>query len=79
MQFYPNTKPDQDIVALEKNVLSFWDRQNIFHKSVKFPPKSSNSLSSSNITNNFVFYDGPPFANGLPHYGHLLTGCERII
>jgi isoleucyl-tRNA synthetase len=25
-------------------------------------------------TNEFVFYDGPPFANGLPHYGHLVTG-----
>ena len=30
--------------------------------------------NSHEIKNEFVFYDGPPFANGLPHYGHLLTG-----
>src|SRR5262249_37770704 len=29
--------------------------------------------------NEFVFYDGPPFANGLPHYGHLLTGYVKDI
>ena len=32
-----------------------------------------------NGENEFVFYDGPPFANGLPHYGHLLTGYVKDI
>ncbi|MEY4116421.1 MAG: isoleucyl-tRNA synthetase, partial [Actinomycetota bacterium] len=33
--------------------------------------------AGKNGENEFVFYDGPPFANGLPHYGHLLTGFVK--
>lgn len=51
------------IPSLEKKIEQFWKVNTIFEKSVQ---KSSNPQ--------YVFYDGPPFANGLPHYGHLLTG-----
>ena len=35
--------------------------------------------AGENGANEFVFYDGPPFANGLPHYGHLLTGYVKDV
>ena len=40
-------------------------------------PASSSATPGENGANEFVFYDGPPFANGLPHYGHLLTGYVK--
>ncbi len=47
----------------EEEILKFWQENKIFEK----------SLDKKNNTS-YVFYDGPPFANGLPHYGHILTG-----
>ncbi|MDD4354112.1 MAG: class I tRNA ligase family protein, partial [Candidatus Nanoarchaeia archaeon] len=47
----------------EKEIAEFWKKNNIFEKSVNFKPKDKQ----------FVFYDGPPFATGLPHYGHILS------
>ncbi|MFH1611933.1 MAG: isoleucine--tRNA ligase [bacterium] len=47
----------------EKKVLKFWERENIFAKSVK--QRKGKKF--------FSFYDGPPFATGLPHYGHILA------
>ena len=52
-----------NISALEKHILSFWKKDNTFLNSMNKKEKED-----------FVFYDGPPFANGLPHYGHILTG-----
>ena len=42
-------------------------------------PRSSRARRASDGSNEFVFYDGPPFANGLPHYGHLLTGFVKDV
>ncbi len=56
---------------LEVEVLDYWARDNTFQASV------DNRDAGSNGSNEFVFYDGPPFANGLPHYGHLLTGYVK--
>ncbi|AZL15574.1 isoleucine--tRNA ligase [Rickettsiales endosymbiont of Stachyamoeba lipophora] len=61
---YPKVDANPSLPDVEKKVLKFWQEQKIFEKSVAKNPKS----------NQFIFYDGPPFANGLPHYGHLLTG-----
>ncbi|NLL83438.1 MAG: isoleucine--tRNA ligase [Lentisphaerae bacterium] len=58
-----------DFPALERDILAFWDEHNTFKKSV-----DQNSASSD-----YVFYDGPPFATGLPHYGHLLAGTIKDI
>lgn len=49
-------------VELEENINKFWEKNKIFEKSV----------SSKSKSNQYVFYDGPPFATGLPHYGHIL-------
>lgn len=58
---------------LETQVLDYWKRDNTFQASVEARSAGDNG------SNEFVFYDGPPFANGLPHYGHLLTGYVKDI
>lgn len=54
----------------EQETLVFWNEKKIFEKSIEAPgggdPKGS-----------FSFYDGPPFATGLPHYGHILAGTIK--
>ncbi|WP_236869969.1 isoleucine--tRNA ligase [Candidatus Bandiella numerosa] len=50
-----------DFSQIEKSVLKKWQEENTFLNTLKGDEE-------------FIFYDGPPFANGLPHYGHLLTG-----
>ncbi|TNC18625.1 isoleucine--tRNA ligase [Georgenia sp. 311] len=59
--------------ALERDVLAYWDADGTFQASVDHRPAGENG------SNEFVFYDGPPFANGLPHYGHLLTGYVKDV
>ena len=54
-------------------MLAFWKSDDTFNASVERNPAGENG------SNEFVFYDGPPFANGLPHYGHLLTGYVKDI
>ncbi|GAB49713.1 isoleucine--tRNA ligase [Mobilicoccus pelagius] len=58
---------------LERRVLSYWAEDDTFRASVE------NREAGENGANEFVFYDGPPFANGLPHYGHLLTGYVKDV
>lgn len=53
----------------EEKILQFWKEKKIFEKSLEKPaPKGE-----------FVFYDGPPFATGLPHYGHILPGTVKDV
>ena len=59
---------------LEEEILSYWEKNNTFQKSIDNRPSKIDG-----IRNDFVFYDGPPFANGLPHYGHLVTGYVKDI
>jgi len=59
--------------ALERDVLAHWEEGRTFQASVEARDAGMNG------TNEFVFYDGPPFANGLPHYGHLLTGYAKDV
>ncbi|MDA3874365.1 MAG: isoleucine--tRNA ligase [Kiritimatiellae bacterium] len=58
-----------DFPRTEEEILDYWDRQTIFQK----------SLDQRADAEEFVFYDGPPFATGLPHYGHLLAGTIKDI
>ena len=60
-----------DFPAIEERILRYWDQDGTFLASVEARD------SGHNGDNEFVFYDGPPFANGLPHYGHLLTGYVK--
>lgn len=56
---------------IEERVLEFWEKDGTFQASI------DQREAGENGANEFVFYDGPPFANGLPHYGHLLTGYVK--
>ena len=58
-----------DFPALEREVLDYWAADDTFRASIEHRDGAPE----------YVFYDGPPFANGLPHYGHLLTGYVKDI
>jgi isoleucyl-tRNA synthetase len=58
---------------LEASVLQYWQDDHTFAASV------AARSAGDDGANEFVFYDGPPFANGLPHYGHLLTGYVKDV
>ncbi len=58
---------------IEERVLAYWAEDDTFRASVEQRDPGEDG------SNEFVFYDGPPFANGLPHYGHLLTGYVKDI
>ena len=62
-----SVEPSPSFPALEREVLKDWKQGDTFRKSVE----------QREGCEEWVFYDGPPFANGLPHYGHLLTGYAK--
>ena len=64
---YPAVEANPDFARIEERVLAGWKAGRDFEKSV----------ANRNGAAEYVFYDGPPFANGLPHYGHLLTGYVK--
>jgi len=67
---YPKpTSGSPDFPSLEVEVLDYWAADDTFRASV----------ARRDGAPEYVFYDGPPFANGLPHYGHLLTGYVKDI
>jgi isoleucyl-tRNA synthetase len=68
---YPTVDPQPSFPAVEAEVLTFWEGDKTFQASIEARPAGEHGA------NEYVFYDGPPFANGLPHYGHLLTGFVK--
>jgi len=64
-----NTEKKASINEREIKQLNFWKENNIFQK----------SLARNDGKDSYVFYDGPPFATGLPHYGHLLQGTIKDV
>ncbi len=70
---YPRHTPDESVPpsprfpAIEEQILAFWREDGTFQA----------SIDNREGSPEWVFYDGPPFANGLPHYGHLLTGYAK--
>ena len=60
-----------DLPAVERAVLEHWEADKTFEASVE------QRAAGDDGANEYVFYDGPPFANGLPHYGHLFTGYVK--
>ena len=75
---YPKSTPDPSMGLaavvpsprfpdVEREVLAFWKTDDTFRA----------SIAQRDGAEEWVFYDGPPFANGLPHYGHLLTGYAK--
>ena len=66
---YPSVPGSPRFPRIEQEVLASWAAQKTFEASV----------DRRSEDDEFVFYDGPPFANGLPHYGHLLTGYVKDV
>lgn len=65
---YSAVKPDVQLSKQEESILEFWDKEKIFARSMEGADKKT-----------YSFYDGPPFATGLPHYGHLLAGVLKDV
>jgi isoleucyl-tRNA synthetase len=68
--YYPEVISNVDFPQIENQILKYWQENSIFQQSI-------DNRNTTSVENEFVFYDGPPFANGLPHYGHLLTGFVK--
>lgn len=66
--------PKQSFPKLEEKLLEYWATNKTFEKSVQNPAGLSDKEAKD-----YVFYDGPPFATGLPHYGHLLAGTLKDV
>ncbi len=64
-----NTTNQFSFVETEKNILEYWTRSQIFKK----------SLEQTKANDPYIFYDGPPFATGLPHHGHLVASTLKDI
>jgi len=58
-----------EVNEIEKGILEFWNKDKTFEKSLKKTKKGKP----------YIFYDGPPFATGLPHYGHLLASILKDV
>ena len=68
-RYYADVKAKPDFVEVEKQVLKFWEEDKTFEKSVHNRDGAAE----------FVFYDGPPFANGTPHYGHIMVSYVKDV
>ncbi len=73
-KLYPEVKSSVDFAGIDKKILKYWRENTIFERSVE-----ERQSQKDGKKNEFIFYDGPPFANGLPHYGHLLTGFVKDV
>ncbi len=70
---YPEVPAQVSFPEIEARVAERWRLERTFERSVEDRPAGANGA------NEFVFYDGPPFANGLPHFGHLLTSYVKDV
>lgn len=69
MKHYPNVEANPNFASIDKEIQDYWRDNQVFELSVSARPKDDE----------FIFFDGPPFANGLPHYGHLFTGFVKDV
>ena len=66
-QFFKPVDSKTPLPKVEHEMLKFWEEEDVFAKSVEARRGKSK----------YVFFDGPPFANGLPHYGHILANSLK--
>ena len=66
---YTEVKAKADLPEIEKEILKFWNNNKTFEKSIR----------NRDSAEEFVFYDGPPFANGTPHYGHIMVSYVKDV
>mmetsp|Transcript_10326 Transcript_10326/g.15864 ORF Transcript_10326/g.15864 Transcript_10326/m.15864 type:complete len:102 (-) Transcript_10326:3270-3575(-) len=61
--------PTLDFSKMEESICDKWEKEESF--------KTQDKLSMERGDEEYTFYDGPPFATGLPHYGHILAGTIK--
>ncbi len=66
-KYYPDLPSKISFPEMEKEIIASWEKEKTFEKSIKIRETAEE----------FVFYDGPPFANGLPHYGHMMISYVK--
>jgi isoleucyl-tRNA synthetase len=66
---FKKVESNQKFPEMENNILNFWEENKIFEK----------SLENRKGAKEYSFYDGPPFATGTPHYGHLVGGIMKDV
>jgi isoleucyl-tRNA synthetase len=82
-QKFPTEFLEKSFPEIENEILDFWKTEKIFEKSVEkneIPDQvrnDKNKIRNDKKVEKFTFYDGPPFATGLPHYGHILAGTIK--
>ena len=69
MSYFQPVSPEVTFSELDEAVLAFWAERQTFEQSVAQRPEDKQ----------YVFYDGPPFATGLPHYGHIMTSIIKDV
>lgn len=71
MASFKSLPPSFDFVKAEQDILALWDKIDAFKRSIAIRKNSGASA--------YTFYDGPPFATGLPHYGHMVTSSIKDV
>lgn len=66
---FKKINPKMSLPKMEEEVLKFWEENKIFEK----------SILNRDENNPYVFYDGPPFATGTPHYGHIVASTMKDV
>ena len=86
LRMFDPVDPKQSLPDLEVGILQYWREEDTFKRSIrKHQANTGDVLDNPEKANNrqptteFSFYDGPPFATGLPHYGHLLAGTIKDV
>ncbi|OGJ56837.1 hypothetical protein A2635_02390 [Candidatus Peribacteria bacterium RIFCSPHIGHO2_01_FULL_51_9] len=72
---FDSVDPKQSLPDLEHGILKYWKEEDTFKRSIS-QRRKSDTFTDECL---FNFYDGPPFATGLPHYGHLLVGTIKDV
>jgi isoleucyl-tRNA synthetase len=69
MASFKKVESNQKFPEMEKNIIDFWNENKIFEK----------SMENRKGTKEYTFYDGPPFATGTPHYGHIVASLLKDV
>ncbi len=66
---FKKVDPKQSLPEMEKEIINFWQKNKIFEK----------SLENRKDSQEYTFFDGPPFATGTPHYGHIVASTMKDV
>ncbi len=70
--YFKSVDSSKKLSAVEEDILKFWNENDTFKKSME-------NRKTDDDSNSYSFYDGPPFATGLPHYGHIVASVIKDV